>query len=309
MPTDHATRYQQLLETQPELKKFDHTLKIAVALHDTGVKHDVILRQLNDGVSDFWIPMRKDHYPRRLSPSQESLFERAQTELLTKDLEVGHPWPSEHFNLGQDSIDEDNKMPRSLKYRKTLSTGSGPRPTIIQEVTTPSGDLYVLKRIRRRHTYEEELEEMKYIKGELSIMKKMRYVSLPHFVRLVASYTEINYVGLLLHPRAECHLGEFLDKSHQEPDVHLLSTFFGCIATALAYLHCNDSVRHKDIKPENILVKGTRVLLTDFGISLDFSATNITTTNEEKRRSLKVSLFTVIVFGVDVLQLSSTQLP
>ncbi|KAF2257373.1 kinase-like protein [Trematosphaeria pertusa] len=49
-----------------------------------------------------------------------------------------------------------------------------------------------------------------------------------------------------------------------------LRTFFGCLAASLAYLHDN-SVRHKDIKPQNILVRSGNVLLTDFGLSRDFA--------------------------------------
>ncbi|XXH04258.1 hypothetical protein Hte_010672 [Hypoxylon texense] len=283
---NHAAEYQRLLEEQPELKRFNHTRKIAVALDSIGVKRDAILEKLDNGLSDFWIPMRQDHYPRGLKPGQEAEFRRIQSQFLTESFEVE---AGEHFNLDQKSINEDYSIPRQLRYKRTLSAGNGPRPTTIQEVVDPSGRVYVLKRIKRRHTYEEEQEEMKYIKGELSIMKKMRGVSLRHFIQLVASYTEINYVGLLLHPRAECHLGEFLDKFNQgeQRDENLLLQFFGCIATAIAFLHCHTSVRHKDLKPENFLVKGTNILLIDFGISLDFSATNITTTNEEKRRTIR----------------------
>ncbi|KAF2109886.1 kinase-like domain-containing protein [Lophiotrema nucula] len=56
-----------------------------------------------------------------------------------------------------------------------------------------------------------------------------------------------------------------------------LRTFFGCLVIALEYLH-KHNVRHKDIKPENILVSNRKVLLADFGLSLDFTdATGSTT--------------------------------
>jgi serine/threonine protein kinase len=47
-------------------------------------------------------------------------------------------------------------------------------------------------------------------------------------------------------------------------------TFFGCLASALAYLH-NQNVRHKDIKLQNILVFRGDVLFSDFGLSHDFT--------------------------------------
>lgn len=49
-----------------------------------------------------------------------------------------------------------------------------------------------------------------------------------------------------------------------------LRTYFGCLAAAVAYLH-DKCVRHKDIKPKNILVDKGIVILTDFGLSKDFA--------------------------------------
>ena len=50
-----------------------------------------------------------------------------------------------------------------------------------------------------------------------------------------------------------------------------LRRFFVCLSEALSYLHKSD-VRHKDIKPENILVdESGSVILTDFGISRRFA--------------------------------------
>lgn len=53
---------------------------------------------------------------------------------------------------------------------------------------------------------------------------------------------------------------EFPDRSIR------LRQFFGCLATVVEYLY-QYKIRHKDIKPQNILVKGDQVLLTDFGTS------------------------------------------
>ena len=49
-----------------------------------------------------------------------------------------------------------------------------------------------------------------------------------------------------------------------------LRGYFVCLAQALSYIHCSD-VRHKDIKPENILIDSSgSVIVTDFGISRSF---------------------------------------
>lgn len=47
-----------------------------------------------------------------------------------------------------------------------------------------------------------------------------------------------------------------------------LRSYFGCLTASLKYLH-EQSIRHKDIKPQNILISKGRVLFADFGISRD----------------------------------------
>ena len=48
-----------------------------------------------------------------------------------------------------------------------------------------------------------------------------------------------------------------------------LYTFFSCLARALEFLY-KQQVRHKDIKPSNILVYYRKILFIDFGLSFDF---------------------------------------
>jgi serine/threonine protein kinase len=58
-----------------------------------------------------------------------------------------------------------------------------------------------------------------------------------------------------------------------------LATFFGCIANAVAWLHNEAHVRHRDLKPAQILLSQDGIWLTDFGLAnfipdLDNSATS-----------------------------------
>ena len=63
--------------------------------------------------------------------------------------------------------------------------------------------------------------------------------------------------------------------------MHCLRPWFVCLSEALRYLHESD-VRHKDIKPENILIdESGAVILTDFGISRKFPKDASHVTNNE----------------------------
>jgi serine/threonine protein kinase len=49
-----------------------------------------------------------------------------------------------------------------------------------------------------------------------------------------------------------------------------LRTYFTCLTAALAYLY-DQNIRHKDIKPQNILICKGNILFADFGMCCDFA--------------------------------------
>jgi serine/threonine protein kinase len=80
-------------------------------------------------------------------------------------------------------------------------------------------------------------------------------------------------------------LGRFLAEALTNNDKKsLLRGYFGCLASALRYLH-DRQIRHRDIKPPNILVKGDTVYLADFGIALDWSEMTRGTTTADTAKS------------------------
>lgn len=58
-----------------------------------------------------------------------------------------------------------------------------------------------------------------------------------------------------------------------------IRNYFGCLANAVAYLH-RQRVRHRDLKPQNILIKNHVIYITDFGNALDWSKKGRDTTND-----------------------------
>jgi len=78
-------------------------------------------------------------------------------------------------------------------------------------------------------------------------------------------------------PAAGHNLNEFLIRPLGDGEKSLLRTFFGCLTSALCFLH-DSRIRHKDTKPQNVLVKSSHVFLTDFGVSLSWTELNRSTT-------------------------------
>ena len=153
---------------------------------------------------------------------------------------------------------------------------------------------------------------------EIAILKKLDG---RHIIKLVGTYTHGPFLGLLLSPVAVCDLGTFLEDVdillHRRGDVEVdhqaiqqrleglgiqsslnptaireatqkrLKQSIGCISSAIAYLH-QRSVRHKDIKPSNILLSSSSGLwVTDFGSSTDFSNFSQSVTNNGERGTPK----------------------
>ena len=88
-----------------------------------------------------------------------------------------------------------------------------------------------------------------------------------------------------MSPVGDCNLLEYYSIALNDPDKSsLLRSFLGCLANALQYLH-GAKIRHRDIKPHNILVKGDRIFLTDFGIALDWEELSRSTTTADSGKT------------------------
>jgi serine/threonine protein kinase len=115
------------------------------------------------------------------------------------------------------------------------------------------------------------------IRRDLEIMKLIRH---DHIVRTRMTYEEPQgrylIFGIIMEPVAESNLQEYLVwaavQKESPPDIirGIMQTWFGCLASALAYLH-SKRICHKDIKPVNILIRNERIFYTDFGLSCQFN--------------------------------------
>lgn len=148
---------------------------------------------------------------------------------------------------------------------------------------------------------------------EITILKKLSH---NHIVKLVGTYTYRQFLGLLLWPVAVCDMATFFEDfetvlgenctiddeqsarltalglpcesqdSLRSHSCEFLYPKIGCLASAIAYLH-EQKVRHKDLKPSNVLLSRNNLWVTDFGSSTDFSLLSTSATENGERGTPK----------------------
>jgi len=125
-----------------------------------------------------------------------------------------------------------------------------------------------LRQYARKRTFvhgksdKKNAENLAAFKNDLNALTRLAH---RHIVRFIGSYTDSCYFGIIMTPVADADLEVYLnandDKNTRKQH---LRVFFGCLATAIGYLH-QHNMCHEDLKPQNVLVKSGNVLLTDFG--------------------------------------------
>lgn len=115
---------------------------------------------------------------------------------------------------------------------------------------------------KERETYLQEIEILKLLN------KKPHW----HVILLLHHYEIPSPRGcgcLILFPLAQTTLKAFLSQPPNAERKKLIGPWIGCLASGLAHIHAQ-RVKHKDIKPANILIYGTNPVIADMGISHRF---------------------------------------
>ncbi|KAI9755223.1 MAG: hypothetical protein M1835_000838 [Candelina submexicana] len=166
---------------------------------------------------------------------------------------------------------------QEIKQGGDSSLGFGANASVSRVLL--NGRLIARKRMRKQR------DDRQANEARLMVSLKHR-----HVVELVGTCSRGNQYFILLYPVADCNLRDLMkapltiqeeyrastgfEPPRYQRDMQWESTMkhcFGCIAAGLAYIHSSRiAIKHKDIKPENILISGRGPLIADFGISNTF---------------------------------------
>ncbi|CAG8983807.1 hypothetical protein HYALB_00006773, partial [Hymenoscyphus albidus] len=152
---------------------------------------------------------------------------------------------------------------------------------------------------------------LKEFENELQILRKLDHT---HLVKVFASYTDKKYLAILMKPIADQDLKRYLLDYGGKPLIgserERFRTYYGCLTSAVAYLHENN-IRHKDIKPNNIVLKRDEIYITDFGTAIEFDDDKSVTKGTVKARTVGVTFLemTTVLRGqsLDDMQTFLTQ--
>ena len=190
-------------------------------------------------------------------------------------------------------IEEEEPLP--FMVEQTYTEGSY---GVVWKVKDSVSGAYYARKQQLARTEEEHASARIHLEEE---KKRLTTLSHKHVIRLVSSYQRGRLFGLLLEPAATCDLERLIKRYYDYGNNYdafrgcltrdwirpVFMQAFGCLSIGLSYIHKQD-IRHKDVKPANILYDGkrrheeSRLLWADFGLAYDFSATGNSKTKSTK---------------------------
>ena len=158
----------------------------------------------------------------------------------------------------------------SLEFQNLKLINQGAHGSVYRAEEKTTQELYACKDIQMSKPSLRGRRKSE-VKEEILVLKKLRHT---HIVKICAySQTRAGF-KILMEPLADYDLKGFLNdcaKKSFPPDMtKMILPWFACLLHALDFAHA-ECVKHKDIKPANILVKGSHVYLTDFSLAKDFT--------------------------------------
>lgn len=173
----------------------------------------------------------------------------------------------------------------NLPYKHVRMLGHGGTASVEMVRDMNTGSVYARKIVR--NVYSRNMKDARrQLHNEVRIMRRL--AAHHHIVKVHATYIAKRELAIVLDPVADngdlasflqdCRDGLFQSSGELETrKLRILNQSLGCLAMGLAFIH-QQTIRHKDIKPQNILIHQDQVLYTDFGLSYDFGDAGQSTT-------------------------------
>lgn len=141
-------------------------------------------------------------------------------------------------------------------------------------ISKTSGKTFARKRIAKSKVFGGDKAAQRVFENEIRTLSKVSQHD--HLIKVMGTYSDKKYIAMLLDPVADGNLKQFMtDHTNLPADMRqCFKTYFGCLAHTVQFLHEPPiQIIHKDIKPENVLLKEGHLILTDFGTAFDWSKT------------------------------------
>lgn len=271
----HWHQMQPVLPCPPSQKLPDMG-KICLIL--TGMRQQAIFEDfLDSAFNDQHLPLQLDHLKGLLKERHSDYADMFASEQYRA---VPRPWQEgEHIVINPEE-------PLPLVFEQAYRAGSY---GIVDRVHNAfSGELYARKQQIVNSEDRATIAAGKHLRTEALRLRGLQH---RHIVQLVKTYQRGSSFGSLLRPAATTDLERLLtrfkndklspirgctDSQWLRP---IILTAFGCLSRSLDYIH-GCGMRHKDIKPANILFESdkdngdkARFLLADFGLAYKFDDT------------------------------------
>jgi serine/threonine protein kinase len=234
-------------------------------------RRELLERFLEEAYNDNDLPLTPNDLHICLDDHDTSVFLAEQYRAIPRN------WPDgKHIEIG----DEE---PLPLLY---VSDCGGGAYSTVQQVKDPyTSIIYACKKQKKS----EDGSSQEHFQNEIT---KLRTLNHYHIVRFVKSYERGTQYGMLLKPVANGDLWKLFGRFQAQRLKwirDMLMKMFGCLTHALADIH--KSMRHKDIKPQNILWlrksadEEAQFMWADFGLAYDFRSTGDSATETPLRFS------------------------
>ncbi len=223
----------------------------------------------------------------------ESDFLTTKSTKWSRDKSLSPLWKKD--NVWHKEFEENEKLPLDhIQSIACLSLGG-----VMEKRQTEDGMLVAVKTM---NTYRNRDMNNELIR-EVGILRSLKHY---HSVSLLGTYTKEDSFSAVMEPCATCDLYTYLSQpksnvfksitTHCGPQDTFLPKIMGCLAHGLQYLHKvprmqydtdeGKVVRHRDITLTNIVLDGSRVLYTDFGLSKFVTATQTGSTGSSHKTSM-----------------------